>query len=154
MDENWNEALARLERVWPRVAGKETPPAEVTAPPDPLTAEREAARRLLEAAECGGRASAALRELAGECAAAARELAAEEFLRCGALPERGMARSAAGGLLRRLRAAYLALLRAEAAYAAAAGRASPERDALCARLAAKKPAQRRRVFDLVAAFMA
>ncbi len=164
MEENWSEALAQLERVWQRVAGKETPempPERAAGAPDVLAAERDAAQRLLEAAASGGRASAAsggrasaaLREMAGECAAAAREIAAEEFLRCGALPERGNAPRAEGGLLPRLRAAYLALARAEAAYAAA-GDIAPERAALYARLAAKKPAQRRRVFAIVAALMA
>ncbi len=156
MEENWSEALAQLERVWQRVAGKETsemPPERAAGAPDVLAAERDAAQRLLEAAASGGRASAALREMAGECAAAAREIAAEEFLRCGALPERGNAPRAEDGLLPRLRAAYLALARAEAAYAAA-GDIAPERAALYARLAAKKPAQRRRVFAIVAGLMA
>ena len=155
MEENWSEALAQLERVWQRVAGKETaetPLERAAGTPDVLAAERDAAQRLMEAA-CGGRQSAALREMAGECAAAAREIAAEEFLRCGALPERGSAPRAEGGLLPRLRAAYLALARAEAAYAAA-GDLAPERAALYARLAAKKPAQRRRVFAIVAGLMA
>lgn len=156
MEENWSEALAQLERVWQRVAGKETaetPPERAAGTPDVLAAERDAAQRLMEAAACGGRHSAALREMAGECAAAAREIAAEEFLRCGALPERGSAPRAEGGLLPRLRAAYLALARAEAAYAAA-GDLAPERAALYARLAAKKPVQRRRVFAIVAGLMA
>lgn len=156
MEENWSEALAQLEWVWQRVAGKktaETPPERAAGTPDVLAAERDAAQRLMEAAACGGRQSAALREMAGECAAAAREIAAEEFLRCGALPERGSAPRAEGGLLPRLRAAYLALARAEAAYAAA-GDIAPERAALYARLAAKKPAQRRRIFALVAGLMA
>ena len=112
MEENWSEALAQLERVWQRVAGKETaetPQKRAAGTPDVLAAERDAAQRLMEAAACGGRQSAALREMAGECAAAAREIAAEEFLRCGALPERGSAPRAEGGLLSRLRAAYLAL---------------------------------------------
>lgn len=156
MEENWSEALAQLERVWQRVAGKETaetPTKRAAGTPDVLAAERDAAQRLMEAAACGGRQSAALREMAGECAAAAREIAAEEFLRCGALPERGSPSRAGGGLLPRLRAAYLALARAEAAYAAA-GDLAPERAALYARLAAKKPAQRRRIFALVAGLMA
>ena len=156
MEENWSEALAQLERVWQRVSGKETaetPPKRAAGTPDVLAAERDAAQRLMEAAACGGRQSAALREMAGECAAAAREIAAEEFLRCGALPERGSPSRAGGGLLPRLRAAYLALARAEAAYAAA-GDIAPERAALYARLAAKKPAQRRRVFAIVAGLMA
>ena len=156
MEENWSETMAQLERVWQRVAGKETaekPPKRAAGTPDVLAAERDAAQRLMEAAACGGRQSAALREMAGECAAAAREIAAEEFLRCGALPERGSAPRAEGGLLPRLRAAYLALARAEAAYAAA-GDLAPERAALYARLAAKKPVQRRRVFAIVAGLMA
>lgn len=153
MEEAWGEALAQLERVWPRVAGTagETAPARPAPAADPIAAQRCAAACLLAAAECGGRAAAGLRAMASDCAAGARRLAAEEFLRSGTLPEAGAPPRPEGGPALRLRAAYLALLRAEAACAAVNG--PPERCALCAAVAAENRACRQRIFALVAGLM-
>lgn len=145
MEENWSEALAQLERVWPRVTGTAEEPGTPPTLSGPLPAERRAAQALLDAAACAGRDAPLLRRLAAECAAAARELAAEAFLEDGAIPGPEAPPRAEGGLLPRLRCAYLALRRAGEAYAA--GPASPLR----ARLAAKKRGQCEAIFALVAA---
>lgn len=152
-EEAWGEALAQLERVWPRVAGTagETAPSEREPAADPAAAQRCAAASLLAAAECGGRAAAGLRAMAMDCAAGARRLAAEEFLRSGTLPEAGTPPRPEGGLALRLRAAYLALQRAEAACAAVSG--PPERCALCTAVAAENRARRQQIFVLVAGLM-
>ena len=132
-DSDIKQTLRQLEKVWPRVAGKDMPaPPEGTAPKEGAAEilaemigdEAAAERRCLCMAQGAlGANASALRRLAAESRGLTKKLQTEYYLRTGdSRPVPRHAQEACRPLGEALRLAWSSAGRAEGAYRAAAGR--------------------------------